>query len=129
MLFNIYEKSYILIRMKSVNFLKNLADETRLKILLLLLKEEELCVCEFTQALTLSQPKVSRHIAQLRNDNILQDRREGKWVYYRLSPSLQAWQLAIIDASFVASENELSVCFEKLLSMGQRPQRQQVCCQ
>lgn len=114
--------------MKSVNFLKNLADETRLKILLLLLQEEELCVCEFTQALELSQPKVSRHIAQLRTQNILQDRREGKWVYYRLSPLLEPWQINIIKESAQASVKDLEVCLERLLRMGQRPQRQVACC-
>lgn len=114
--------------MKSVNFLKNLADETRLQMLLLLLQEEELCVCEFTQALALSQPKISRHIAQLRRENILQDRREGKWVYYRLSPDLSSWKMSIIKASVEASEYELNLCTQRLLTMGQRPQRQVVCC-
>ena len=120
--------SDILMNMNSVNFLKNLADDTRLKILLLLLQEEELCVCEFTQALGLSQPKISRHIAQLRQQNIIQDRREGKWVYYRLSPTLVAWQVTIIKASAEASISDLVICTERLSSMGQRPQRQIMCC-
>lgn len=114
--------------MKSVNFIKNLADDTRLKILLLLLQEGELCVCEFTHALQLSQPKISRHIALLRTQNILQDRREGKWVYYRLSPLLEAWQLSILNTTLEASTEEIEVCRLRLLDMGQRPQRQAECC-
>lgn len=118
----------MMLYMNSVTFLKNLADDTRLKILLLLLQEEELCVCEFTQALMLSQPKISRHIAQLRQHNILQDRREGKWVYYRLSPQLALWQINIIKASAEASISDLVICTERLSNMGQRPQRQIMCC-
>ncbi len=47
-------------------FFKALADETRLRSLLLILQQGELCVCELTEALALSQPKISRHLAQLR---------------------------------------------------------------
>lgn len=114
--------------MESVTFFKNLADETRLKIILLVWQEEELCVCELTQALILSQPKISRHIAQLRREHILQDRREGKWVFYRLSPTLANWQLDIIKASAETSSKELAVCLELLGAMGQRPQRKSACC-
>ena len=46
-----------------VTFFKALADETRLKSLLLILQEQELCVCELVAALADSQPKISRHLA------------------------------------------------------------------
>ncbi|MDX9688544.1 ArsR/SmtB family transcription factor, partial [Halopseudomonas formosensis] len=54
---------------------KCLADETRIRLMLLITREEELCVCELTCALNESQPKVSRHLAQLRNCGLLEDRR------------------------------------------------------
>lgn len=62
---------------------KALADETRLRIVALL-SHGELCVCHLEEALRLSQPKVSRHLATLRAAGVVLDRREGTWVYYRL---------------------------------------------
>ena len=60
-----------------------LADETRLRIVALL-SHGELCVCHLEEALRLSQPKVSRHLAALRSAGVVEDRRDGTWVYYRL---------------------------------------------
>ena len=57
--------------MEPVQFYKCLADETRLKSLLLIEKEQELCVCELMAALEESQPKISRHLAQLRKCGLL----------------------------------------------------------
>ena len=62
---------------------KALGDETRLRIVALL-SHGELCVCHLEEALGLSQPKVSRHLATLRAAGIVEDHREGTWVYYRL---------------------------------------------
>jgi len=74
-------------------FAKALADATRLRILVLLASYPELCVCEFTAALDLPQPKVSRHLAILREAEMLLDRRSGLWIYYRIHPDLPAWAL------------------------------------
>ena len=81
------------------HFFKCLADETRLRCLLLLQKRGELCVCELTQALQMSQPKISRHLALLRTCRLLQDRRQGAWVYYRLHPALPDWALAVLTTA------------------------------
>jgi ArsR family transcriptional regulator len=62
---------------------KALADETRVRIVALL-GPGELCVCELQEVLDLPQPTVSRHLALLRAAGLVQDRREGNWVYYRL---------------------------------------------
>ena len=74
-----------------------LADPTRLRVLLLLTAEDELCVCELTHALSLSQPKISRHLAHLRESGLLESRRAGLWMYYRLTPALPEWALAILQ--------------------------------
>ncbi len=66
-----------------IQFYKCLADDTRLKTLFLIQQQGELCVCEITEALGVSQPKVSRHLSQLRECGILQDSRKGQWVYYQ----------------------------------------------
>jgi len=62
---------------------KALGDETRLRIVALL-SHGELCVCHLQEALGLSQPAVSRHLGVLRAAGVVADRRERKWVYYRL---------------------------------------------
>lgn len=78
--------------------LAQLADNTRLRAVLLLHAEGELCVCELVWALDLAQPKISRHLASLRQAGLAIDRREGKLVFYRLTPDLPAWVDATLDA-------------------------------
>lgn len=68
-----------------------LADPTRLRALLLLHAEGELCVCDLTRALKLSQPKISRHLAALRSAGLVVDRRDGQWIHYRIATRLPAW--------------------------------------
>lgn len=64
---------------------KALADETRLRIIALLLHEGELCVCDLMAALNLPQSTTSRHLSYLKNSGWVDDRREGVWMYYSLS--------------------------------------------
>lgn len=61
---------------------KALSDETRLRIMSLLLANGELCVCDLTATLQLPQSTVSRHLAYLRKSGLVRDRREGLWMYY-----------------------------------------------
>jgi ArsR family transcriptional regulator len=70
-----------------------LADSTRLKILKLLGKEE-LCACEVMAALDLTQPTTSHHLGILERSGLVASRREGKWVFYRLSSPRVAELLA-----------------------------------
>ena len=63
----------------------------------------ELCVCDLTDALQLSQPKISRHLADLRKCGLVLDTRKGKWVYYKLHPEIPSWELEVI--SNTASHN------------------------
>src|ERR1700676_2894011 len=65
---------------------KALADETRLRILGLLLTGE-VCVCHIHESLRVSQPKASRHLAYLRRAGLVDTRRDGLWVHYRLAES------------------------------------------
>ena len=77
---------------------KCLADSTRLRCLLLLLHTEELCVCDLTQVLELPQPKISRHLATLRQAELVLDMRQGTWIYYRIHPELPDWVQRMLDA-------------------------------
>ena len=70
-----------------------LSHVVRLRCLVLLLREGELCVCELTHALELAQPTVSRQLAQLREVGWVVDHRQGLWVYYRVNTELPTWAL------------------------------------
>ncbi len=60
-----------------------LGDETRIRIVALL-SHGELCVCHLESALGISQPNCSRHLAILKAADIVDSRRDGTWVYYRI---------------------------------------------
>ncbi len=114
--------------MSPVNFYKCLADETRLKTLLLLEREEELCVCELMAALDESQPKVSRHLAQLRKCGLLTDRRQGQWVFYRINADLPTWAKDVLTSTMKANAVFLEEDMARLCRMGDRPARASACC-
>jgi len=71
-----------------------LGDTTRLRILGLLLTGE-VCVCHIHESLGVSQPKASRHLAYLRRSGLVETRRQGLWVYYRLAASNDALILTL----------------------------------
>jgi ArsR family transcriptional regulator, arsenate/arsenite/antimonite-responsive transcriptional repressor len=75
-----------------------LSDRTRLR-LLNLMDGREVCVCYFVAILGQSQPKISRHLAYLRNAGIVGARREGKWMHYRLLRPADPGAAAILDAT------------------------------
>ncbi|MDO8861319.1 metalloregulator ArsR/SmtB family transcription factor [Haliea sp. E1-2-M8] len=85
--------------MRGENFFKCLGNETRLRCLLLLWAREEICVCDLADSLEVSQPMISRHLAQLRACNLVSDHREGQWVYYRLHAGLEPWQRKVLAAT------------------------------
>ena len=86
--------------LQPVQLFKLLSDETRSAIMMLLRESGELCVCDICAVTADSQPKISRHMAMLRESGMVIDRREGKWVHYRLSPHMPAWAAAIIDSAW-----------------------------
>ncbi len=106
---------------------KYLADDTRLRCVALIEQHGELCVCELTHAIDEIQPKISRHLAQLRAGEILQDERRGQWIYYRLHPNLPDWAHQIITtaAQALRSQNTARQDQKRLKSMPNRPER---CC-
>jgi ArsR family transcriptional regulator len=80
---------------------KALADSTRLRMLGLLLAGE-VCVCHIHESLRIPQPKASRHLAYLRRSGLVETRRQGLWIYYRLAdtsdPILRTIQQAVTHA-------------------------------
>ncbi len=115
--------------MTPITLFKCLADETRLRCMVLLHKEGKLCVCEFTHALDMLQPKISRHLGQLRQCNLLLDSREGQWVYYQINPALPAWAVDILDvaAKELDGEHTQQKDADRLKAMEGRPEMKRCC--
>ena len=109
-------------------FFKMLADNTRLRALMLLQRMGKLCVCELTQALGLSQPKISRHLALLREYGIVIAHREGQWMYYQINPELPAWSLEVLQntLSGIGDLEEFTIDFVTLKES--REQTDATCC-
>ncbi|MCG9695506.1 metalloregulator ArsR/SmtB family transcription factor [Shewanella sp. Isolate11] len=112
----------------ATSLFKALSEETRLLSLLLIHSQGELCVCELMHALDESQPKVSRHLAQLRKAELLSDRRQGQWVFYRINPALPQWSANIIEQTFAGNSALVEPAIARLQRMGQRPARAKSCC-
>jgi ArsR family transcriptional regulator len=77
---------------------KALADKTRLRILALL-GNNEVCVCHLHASLGLPQPTVSRHLAYLRRSGLVEVRRDGVWMHYRVSRTLNPVVQRVVDAA------------------------------
>ncbi|NGN98008.1 metalloregulator ArsR/SmtB family transcription factor [Grimontia sp. S25] len=107
-------------------FFKLLADETRVRCLLLIAREEKICVGELTEALNEGQPKISRHLAQLRSSGVILDTRQGQWVFYRLSDQLPGWMRkqiqGLVDSNCLKQEYQQDI--QRLSEMKSRPE----CC-
>lgn len=114
--------------MEPIAFFKLLADETRLHSILLIEQEGELCVCELTTALNETQPKISRHLAMLRKSQLLLDRRQGQWVFYRINPDLPDWARQSISQTLKQNSALMQPLLSSLCSMGDRPARAAACC-
>lgn len=101
---------------KEARFFKSLADETRLKILWLLLAKEELCVCDLMAGLGITQSKAWRHLRYLFHQGLGHERREGVWRYYRLAvaPSILPEKQLQLLAEMLASCPEAQFLRDKL---------------
>lgn len=101
-------------------FFLALADKTRLR-LLNLMRNEEICVCFFTEVLGESQPKISRHLAYLRNAGLVEARREGKWMHYRISELKNKYVGGVLEEVLESLKNQEEMQKE-------REKYKQVCC-
>ncbi|MFZ1831164.1 MAG: metalloregulator ArsR/SmtB family transcription factor [Candidatus Competibacteraceae bacterium] len=106
-------------------FFQALADATRLRCLMLMVAEDEVCVCEMAHALGEIQPKISRHLAALRLAGFILDRREAQWIYYRLHPDLPTWMREVLQTTYRALGKQTPICADRaaLAHMPGRPQR------
>ena len=104
-----------------VTVFKALADDFRLAALLLIRSQEQLCVCELTEAFEAPQPKVSRHLATLRDAGLLATERRGQWIYYSLSPGIPQWLARVLDETASHNEQLIESPLARLLAMADRP--------
>ena len=94
-----------------LNIYKAFSDETRLRIIKLL-EHGELCVCDIVAALDMIQPKVSFHLAVLKEAGLIKDRKQGRWTHYRTDDSdifrrfLLLSTIERIDAAAVREDEE-----------------------
>lgn len=73
--------------LKVLSIMKSLSDRNRLRVMFALMEAEELCACQITDLLQVSGATASRHLGLLLNAGILKSRKDGRWIYYRLSNS------------------------------------------
>jgi ArsR family transcriptional regulator, arsenate/arsenite/antimonite-responsive transcriptional repressor len=96
-----------------VSLFKALSDETRLRILKLL-EHGELCVCDIVAAFDTIQPKVSFHLATLKAAGLVRDRREGKWMHYKINDSDLFKRLLILSVMERIPEDRVKEDRERL---------------
>jgi len=101
-----------------------LADRTRLR-LLNLMNGREVCVCYFVEILRQSQPKISRHLAYLRNAGIVSARRDGKWMHYSIARPIDTGAAAILDSTLASlgTDREMQSDLARLSKACCEPQR------
>ena len=104
---------------------KALARKTRMRILNLLLTHDRLCVGDIQGALSLSQPNASRHMAWLKRYDLVEDKRESHWVFYRLARGLSPLQRDVLNTlkKFFASDETIQSDLRRITSLYKKRMR------
>ncbi|WP_236743987.1 metalloregulator ArsR/SmtB family transcription factor [Marinobacter similis] len=100
---------------------KAMADEFRLSALLLIRDQGPLCVCELTEAFDAPQPRVSRHLATLKDAGLLDTERRGQWIYYSLNLQIPPWLVRVLDETASQNGGLIEQALERLKDMSDRP--------
>jgi ArsR family transcriptional regulator, arsenate/arsenite/antimonite-responsive transcriptional repressor len=93
-----------------------LSDDTRLLMLALLQRHDELCVCDLEHVLEISQSKASRHLRYLLNASLVKDRRAAVWIYYKISDELSSEQSALLSNAIALLEDVQLQTFNRRLT-------------
>lgn len=97
----------------TLNITKALSDGNRLRTVAALMQRDELCACQITEMLELAPATVSRHMSVLQNARLVESRKDGRWVYYRLSgsfPSLvRQWLVQEFSQADVIAEDRVKL--------------------
>lgn len=89
---------------KTLKQIKALSDGNRFRVVMALSTHDELCVCQITELLKVSTPTVSRHMSVLQNAGLVENRKDARWVHYRLSEGFPAALLDWIKTSALDSQ-------------------------
>jgi ArsR family transcriptional regulator, arsenate/arsenite/antimonite-responsive transcriptional repressor len=102
-----------------------LSDPIRLRLMALLHREGELCVCEMTHALAIPQPKASKHLAALRDAGLVRMRRDAQWVLYAVAEDAGPWLVEVLAATAreLVEDPDLERDRSRLHGMRGRPER------
>ncbi len=112
-----------------ITVFKALSDETRLQMLGLLFREGELCVCDFVELLEITQSKASRHLRHLVAAGLLDDRRDGTWVYFRIVESPGPVQARVVEMLPAVLDGQVPLeRFERLARWRKRKAREGSAC-
>lgn len=101
-------------------FFAALSDRTRLR-LLNLMRGGEVCVCFFAEALSTNNPKISRHLAYLKRAGLVEARREGKWMHYKITEPQDTNAAEIFSSTMKLIKDDPQMQADNLTLM-------QVCC-
>jgi ArsR family transcriptional regulator len=120
---------------QTLEILKALADRNRLRIVTALSRYDELCACQITELLQVTGATASRHLSILQHAGVLESRKEGRWVYYRLAPldgtdAVFKWlEHSCDDTEQVQADVQ---ALEEIIGLGReelcRMQRGEACC-
>ena len=104
-------------------FFSALADRTRLR-LLNLMGSDEVCVCFFVEVLKTNQPKISRHLAYLRRAGIVNARRDGPWMHYRINEPSDPDAAQVLEQvlDWLAKDREMQKDRQRLVKVCCAPQ-------
>jgi ArsR family transcriptional regulator len=104
-------------------FFSALADRTRLR-LLNLMGSDEVCVCFFVEVLKTNQPKISRHLAYLRRAGIVNSRRDGPWMHYRINQPSDPDAAQVLNQvlAWLANDREMQKDRQRLVKVCCAPQ-------
>ena len=101
---------------KVTKILKALADESRVRILVLLKERNGLCVCEITEIIGLSQPTISSHLKRLQDAEIITYSKDGLWVKYKLEENIEKEVMQLLDLLLQILSEDKSIKSDMLMS-------------
>ncbi|NKF52077.1 metalloregulator ArsR/SmtB family transcription factor [Shewanella sp. WXL01] len=117
-----------MMQLDPISLFKSLSDPSRLAIIMMLKAENELCVCEFTEALNEVQPKISRNLALLKTNGVVVNRREGQWIYYSINPELPEWAQEVVNQTYAGNHQLIADAMTKLEKVGPSSDRPNILC-
>ena len=110
---------------KVTKILKALADESRVRILVLLKERNGLCVCEITEIIGLSQPTISSHLKRLQDAEIITYSKDGLWVKYKLEENIEKEVMQLLDLLLQILSEDKSIKSDMLMSF--KTNRKMIC--